>query len=82
MPRKQHFYIFLNENEFEEYEISTRIVLKYMNQFVIEEEAQIEIIQIHQLQEYRGLPKTAKDIYKLFYFLTGRSPETTLSLNV
>ena len=49
MPRKQHLYIFLNKNEFEEYEISTRIVLKYMNQFVIDEEAQIEIIEIRAI---------------------------------
>ena len=52
MPRKQHLYIFLNKNEFEEYEISTRIVLKYMNQFVIDDEAQIEIIEIRAMDRF------------------------------
>jgi len=93
MPRKQHLYIFLNKNELKEYDISTRLVFKYMNQFVIEEEAQTEIIQLYQLQEYREIPKTAKDYFWAFFgpildqfwttsFLTGRSPETILSQNV
>ena len=51
MTRKQHLYIFLNKNEFKDYEISSNLVLKYMNQFVIQEEAQIEVIEIHQLQK-------------------------------
>lgn len=83
MPRKQHLYVFLNKNEFEEYEISTSLVLKYLNQFVIEEEAHIDIIQIHQLQEYRGIPKTATDYFWMYFDgFTGKSPEKILSQNV
>ena len=68
MPRKQNLYIFLGQNDSDDYEISTKIVLKYLNRFVIEESAQVDVIQIHQLQkcenqENRVHPRNLKEFF-------------------
>ena len=46
MPKKQHLYLF-GTNESFGFEINRSVTLKYLNQFVVEEESQTDIIQSH-----------------------------------
>ena len=51
MPRKMHLYIFLNEKDHDLIDISKNVVFTYVNRLIIEEDAQIEIIELNTYQD-------------------------------
>ena len=65
MPKKQHLYLF-GTNESFGFEINRSVTLKYLNQFVVEEESQTDIIQSYlEITPVKGSPASDLRVFKL-----------------
>ena len=74
MPRIHNLYIFLRERTSDEdsHDISRNLVFTYVNRFIIDEEALVEISQIRELNQELISSKIPKNIRQNFFYTEWR----------